>query len=74
LSVPSRDRTLTHAGTSRVSTPAPELLVIDFFAQHPIQPQHQLASYGDQGHGRVLAALEPKVKAPQLFVLAVLVP
>jgi len=51
LSVPPRDRTVTHTGTSRVSILAPELVLIDFFAQHAIQPQHQLASDNDQSHG-----------------------
>src|SRR5207245_4618328 len=31
------------SGTPRVSTPAPELLVIDAFPQHAVQAQHQLA-------------------------------
>src|SRR2546425_3766812 len=33
------------SGTPRVSTPAPELLVIDAFPQHAVQAQHQLARH-----------------------------
>src|SRR3989449_7859287 len=33
------------SGTPRVSTPAPELLVIDAFLQHAEQAQHQLARH-----------------------------
>src|SRR5260370_41066584 len=44
LSVPPCDRTMTHTGTSRVSTPAPELVVIDFFTPRAIQPHHHLAT------------------------------
>src|SRR3989442_6217811 len=37
--------TRTLSGTPRVSTPAPELLVIDAFPQHAVQAQHQLARH-----------------------------
>src|SRR3989449_10073234 len=37
--------TRSFSGTPRVSTPAPELLVIDAFLQHAVQAQHQLARH-----------------------------
>src|SRR5260370_725090 len=61
---------MTHTGPARVSTPAPELVVIDFFTQHAIQPQHQLASDRNYSHGRVLAALDPKIETSQGLIFA----
>src|SRR5947209_2678907 len=50
------------SGTPRVSTPAPELLVIDVFPQHAVQAQHQLARHR---HHRYRMGLLPRPQAAE---------
>src|SRR5437870_4696723 len=50
------------SGTPRVSTPAPELLVIDAFLQHAVQAQHQLARHR---HHRYCMGLLPRPQAAE---------
>jgi len=40
-------------GTSRFTTSAPELGVIDVFVEHAIETQHQFACYRGDGHGGI---------------------
>jgi len=41
------------SGTSRFTTSAPELGVIDVFVEHAIETQHQFACYRGDGHGGI---------------------
>src|SRR5947209_7286399 len=50
------------SGTPRVSTPAPELLVIDAFPQHAVQAQHQLARHR---HHRYRMGFLPRPQAAE---------
>src|SRR2546430_8395003 len=54
--------TRSFSGTPRVSTPAPELLVIDAFLQHAVQAQHQLARHR---HHRYCMGLLPRPQAAE---------
>src|SRR2546426_8857700 len=54
--------TRTLSGTPRVSTPAPELLVIDAFPQHAVQAQHQLARHR---HHRYRMGFLPRPQAAE---------
>lgn len=58
------------AGTSRVSTSAPELVIVDFVAQHAVEPQDEFAGHGDDRERRVFASLEVKVEAAEIVVTA----
>ena|SRR5437667_1319572 len=57
------------SGTSRFTTSAPELGVIDVFSEHAIESQHQFARYGGDGHGGVLFSFyQPKIEVAQVGV------
>lgn len=56
-------------GTSRFTTSAPELGVIDVFSEHTIESQHQFARHGGDGHGSVLFSFyQPKIKVTQVRI------
>src|SRR5207244_1574861 len=58
------------SGTPRVSTPAPELLVIDAFLQHAVQAQHQLAPPPPLLHGASSAPASGGRTVPGLLRVA----
>ncbi len=58
------------SGTSRVSTPAPELGVVDFVAEHAVEPQDELAGHGDDGDGSIFASLQVEEEATEVVVAA----
>jgi len=56
-------------GTSRFTTSAPELGVVDVFAEHAVEPQHQFARRGGDGHGGVLFSFyQPEIKIAQIRI------
>ena len=55
------------AGTSRVSTSAPELVIVDFVAEHAQQLQDQFAGHGDDSDGRIFSSFEARVEAAEVF-------
>src|SRR6266481_9586847 len=57
------------SGTSRFTTSAPELGVIDVFAEHAVESQHQFARHGGDGHGGVLFSFhQPEVEVAQVGI------
>src|SRR5437879_13863769 len=57
------------SGTSRFTTSAPELGVIDVFSEHAIESQHQLARHRSDGHGGVLFSFyQPKIEVAQVAI------
>jgi hypothetical protein len=59
-----------NTGTSRISTPAPELVIVDFVAQHAIEPQDELAGHGDDRDRRIFLGGKMKVEAAEIFIAA----
>src|SRR6266478_2379277 len=55
------------SGTSRFTTSAPELGVIDFFTEHAIKSQHQFARHrGDGDSGVLFSFYQPEIKVTQV--------
>jgi len=62
-------RTSGFPGTSRVTTSAPELGVIDVFSKHAIESQHEFARHGDGGHSAILFSFhQPKIKTTEVSI------
>lgn len=55
------------AGTSRVSTSVPELVIVDFVAEHAEQPQDEFAGHGDESDGRIFSSFGAEVEAAEVF-------
>ena len=56
-------------GTSRFTTSAPELGVIDVFSEHAVEPQHEFARHRGDGHGSVLFSFyQPKIEIAQVGI------